>query len=71
MDIGSNIRQARIAADLSQRELAKRLGVSSVAVFKWENGKSCPSADRLPALADALGIPIGALYGRDSPPAAG
>lgn len=66
-----NIRQARINAALSQRDLAKMLGVSSVAVLKWENGKSFPSADKLPALANALGVPIDELYSRDSPPAAG
>lgn len=66
-----NIRQARIKAALSQRDLAKQLGVSSVAVVKWESGKSFPSADKLPALASALGVPIDELYSRDSPPAAG
>jgi transcriptional regulator with XRE-family HTH domain len=63
-----NIRQARINAALSQRDLAKLLGVSSVAVFKWERGESFPSADKLPSLASALGVPIDELYSRDSPP---
>lgn len=65
-----NIRQARINAALSQRDLAKLLGVSSVAVFKWERGESFPSADKLPSLASALGVPIDELYSRDSPPPA-
>lgn len=70
MAVKLNIRQARQAAAITQRELARRMGVSSVAVLKWETGQSYPSADKIPALADALGIPIDALYGRDSPPAA-
>ena len=63
-----NIRQTRLAANLSQRDLAQRLGISSAAVAKWEAGQSYPSADKLPALANALGVPIDQLYSRDSPP---
>lgn len=70
MDISLNIRRARINAALSQRDLARLLGVSSVAVVKWESGKTFPSANKLPALANALGVSIDELYGRDSPPPA-
>ena len=52
---------------MTQRDLAKKMGVSSVAVAKWENGKAFPSADKLPDLAKALGVPIDALFCRDSP----
>lgn len=64
-----NIRQVRLMANLSQRDLAKRLGISSAAVAKWEAGQSYPSGDKLPALASALGVPIDALYTQDPSPA--
>ena len=62
-----NIREVRIEAAISQTALAKRLGISSAAVSKWEKGKSYPSADRIPDLANALGVPIDQLYGHDPP----
>lgn len=65
-----NIRQIRLMANLSQRDLAKRLGISSAAVAKWESGQSYPSGDKLPALANALGVPIDELYTHDPPTAA-
>ncbi len=62
-----NIRRARLLANLPQRDLARKLGISFAAVAKWEAGLSNPSADKLPALANALGIPIDELYDRGSP----
>lgn len=37
------VRRARRAADLSQRDLAARLGVSQSRVARWETGRSSPS----------------------------
>ena len=37
---GEYIYKLRTAADLSQSELAKKLGVSDKAISKWENGKA-------------------------------
>ncbi|MBQ6502499.1 MAG: helix-turn-helix transcriptional regulator [Flexilinea sp.] len=41
-NIGENIRNARTAAGKTQRELADDLYVVQQAVYKWENGMSCP-----------------------------
>jgi transcriptional regulator with XRE-family HTH domain len=51
---------ASIAADrhrlnLSQEELAKRIGVSQQAVSSWEEGSTMPRSSRLRALVDAFG----------------
>lgn len=46
------IRSARIAAGLSQVELAKRIGTTQSAVSRWESGKDDP---RLTTLASILG----------------
>ena len=47
--------EARIAARLTQRELAKRLGVPEQQVQRWEaNSYSGVAIDRLQEIADAL-----------------
>ena len=42
MDIGSKIRNARIAAQLTQEQVAETLGVSRQTMSNWENGKTYP-----------------------------
>lgn len=61
------IKEHREAMGLTRIQVADRLGVTKVAVRKWEVGLAMPNADKLPALADLLGCSIDALYGRDSP----
>lgn len=39
IDVGSIIKQARIAKGYTQEELAKLVGVQKSAVAKWENGR--------------------------------
>lgn len=40
MQIGEVIRKYRKSADMTQEEMANRLGVTAPAVNKWENGVS-------------------------------
>ena len=61
------IKERREAMGLTRIQVADRLGVTKVAVRKWEVGLAMPNADKLPALADLLGCSIDALYGRDRP----
>ena len=61
------IKEYREAMGLTRIQVADRLGVTKVAVRKWEVGLTMPNADKLPALADLLGCSIDALYGRDRP----
>ena len=56
------IRQLRIKAGLSQKELAERLKVAQPSVHSWENGDADPKTDKLPALAAALGCTIDDLF---------
>src|SRR5262249_47608487 len=41
-------------ANLSQREFARLVGVSSVALRKWESGESCPKAESLKRVIEIL-----------------
>ena len=60
--IGESIRAYRLAAGMSQGDLAKRLGVSFQQVQKYEKGTNRVGAGRLPQIADMFGVPIGALF---------
>ena len=55
---GSNIRQLRESRQLTQAELAEKIGVSSKTVSKWETGKGLPDISLLQPLAGALGISL-------------
>lgn len=39
-DIGTKIKEARVAAQLTQEQVAEALGVSRQTVSNWENGVS-------------------------------
>ena len=54
--IGSRIKQARKSSGMSMRELAKKAGISAMAISKYENEKATPSSGVLLALAKAMGV---------------
>ena len=56
--VGEQIMLARRRADLTQRELGERLGVSHVAVGDIERGRTKPNLDHLAAIAEALDVPL-------------
>ena len=47
---------------MSQYGLARRLGVTKVAVSRWENGAAMPTADKLPTIAALLECEVNDLY---------
>jgi predicted transcriptional regulator len=55
MDVASTLRNARRAADLSQRELGRRAGVAQPAVARIEAGGVIPRVDTLERLLRACG----------------
>lgn len=58
--LGSIIAQARKARKLTQAQVAAAFGISRPAVGQWESGETSPGTDRLPALAELLGIDLNA-----------
>jgi transcriptional regulator with XRE-family HTH domain len=64
--LGKRIRQLRVDKEILPSALARTLGVSQPTVWAWETGRASPAVDRMPALADALGVSVEALY-RPSP----
>ena len=55
---GSAIKQLREGRNLTQAELAEKIGVSSKTVSKWETGKGLPDISLLQPLAGALGVSV-------------
>jgi transcriptional regulator with XRE-family HTH domain len=82
VEVGQRIRIQRLAAGLSQSELAERIGVTFQQVQKYEKGMNRVGAGRLTNIARVLNVPVGsffdgreeieqvALQGLDSPLAA-
>lgn len=62
--IGGQITKFRKAAGITQEELGRAVGVSTQAVSRWECGGT-PDVTLFPAIADKLGVPIDALFGRE------
>lgn len=60
-ELGKTISTLRKKNNMTQEELAGRLGVSAQAVSKWENDISCPDIYMLPQLASVFGVTVDAL----------
>ena len=62
-ELAANIRAARARADLSQAEVAAEVGVNVSTFAKYESGDYIPGADKLFAIAQALGCAPNDLMG--------
>lgn len=65
-EFASNLRAYRAKADLSQVELAKRVGVNKDSVGNWEDGKYMPSLGIAVRVANTLGVSLDQLVGREA-----
>jgi transcriptional regulator with XRE-family HTH domain len=63
--LGGRIAEYRKGMNITQDQLAEKMGVSSQAVSKWENDLSCPDISLLPGLADFYGVTVDALLRGD------
>lgn len=53
---GELIRQARLAAGLTQRELAERAGKAVSVIGRWERGEVRPSLETVQEIVEAAGL---------------
>ena|SRR5690242_21469008 len=60
--IGDNIRANRLARGISRGKLAKLIGVTFQQVQKYEKGKNRVGGSRLVQIAEALNVPVTALF---------
>jgi transcriptional regulator with XRE-family HTH domain len=56
--IGHRLREERVRAGLSQRELARRLGLSASLISQLESGQSRPSVGTLYSIVTELGVSL-------------
>lgn len=59
--LGAVIAERRRALELTQAQLAEKMGVTDKAVSKWERDLSCPDVDSLPRLASIFGVSLDEL----------
>ena len=55
--LGDNFKRIRIKKDITQIEIARRLGVDRSFVSNIENGKNNPTLSTITSLAKALDVP--------------
>ena len=63
---GSVIRRLRETKNLTQTQLAEKIGISSKAVSKWETGKGLPDISLIEPLSSALGVSVLELMSGDT-----
>ena len=61
MSVGKVIAELRTQRDLTQAELAERVGVSQSYLARWESGRVEPRPKALRKIAQALGVDINEL----------
>lgn len=61
-EMGLKIKKARINANVTQAELAHRLGVTAQSISQYERGVKIPKIETLEKIANALGIKISCFY---------
>lgn len=62
MELGKIIRRLRFKANLTQEQLADKLGIGPQSVSKWETGAAMPDITTLPMLAEVFGVSIDDLF---------
>ncbi|MDE2103205.1 MAG: helix-turn-helix transcriptional regulator [Patescibacteria group bacterium] len=60
--VAQNILHARLAADMTQREVGVALEMDARGVSRWETGRVAPSRTKLSQLADLFGVDPGWFY---------
>ena len=66
MSLSGNIKRLRLEKNLTQEQLATRLGVSAQAVSKWETSETYPDGALLVPLANELEVSLDELFGNES-----
>lgn len=66
MSIGEKLKQARLAAGLTQEVVAEKLGVSRQTMSNWENGRSYPDIASVIVLSDVYNLTLDSLLKGDN-----
>ena len=63
LPIGTNIKRLRHENNMTQEQLANRLGVAFQSVSRWENGQAYPDIELMPAIAEVFDVGVDYLMG--------
>lgn len=66
LTVGTNIAAVRAKRGWTQATLAEAVGIDARSISRIERGSASASLPRLEAIADALGIPVDALFKPDA-----
>jgi transcriptional regulator with XRE-family HTH domain len=58
-----NLKRARLAAGLSQKELAQKLGISFKTISAYETGRAIPPSHTLAKIAQITKVTVGEIIG--------
>jgi transcriptional regulator with XRE-family HTH domain len=61
-DIGTRLREERERVNISQRELARRIGLSASLISQIESGQSKPSVSTLYSIVTELGVSVDDIF---------
>ena len=65
MNLSENLKKIRKKNNLSQEQLAEKLGVSRQSVSKWESGQAYPEMDKMLQLCEMFNLNIDDLLNQD------
>lgn len=60
--LGENLKQIRTNKNITQMEIAEKLGVNKSFISNIENGKTNPTLSTITSLATALGVSTNELF---------
>ncbi|MBQ7932772.1 MAG: helix-turn-helix transcriptional regulator, partial [Clostridia bacterium] len=66
---GEKLSEKRRSKNMTQDDVAEKLGVTPQAVSKWENDASCPDISLLPTIASLYDTTIDELLSKEAAPA--
>ncbi|PFJ06357.1 transcriptional regulator [Bacillus cereus] len=61
MSLGKQLKKLRESKGFSQEDVAKKIGITRQAVYKWENDKSCPDIENLILLSEMYNVTLDEL----------
>ena len=69
MTLGEKLSEKRRSKNMTQDDVAEKLGLTPQAVSKWENDASCPDISLLPTIASLYDTTIDELLSKEAAPA--
>ena len=66
MELGKQVYELRKKANLSQEQLAEKVGVSRQTISKWELGETAPDIKQAQVLSQVFSVSLDELTGNDT-----